>query len=169
MKLQFFTIPVHDPQTATEDMNAFLAAHRVVTVERQFVADGANSLWSVCVSYLDGEGRPNPEKRHKRVDYREVLPAEDFAIFSKLRQLRKGLAEQEGVPVYAVFTNDHLADMVRQRVTSLEGLKSLGGVGQARIEKYGEAFLHLLKQDISALLHRPPTPGEPHEANGHFT
>ena len=100
MKLQFFTIPVNDPQVATKEINAFLAAHRVVTVERQFVANGANSLWSVCVSYIEGDGRPGPEKRQKRVDYREVLPAEEFAIFSKLRQLRKELAEQEGVPVY---------------------------------------------------------------------
>ena len=168
MKLQFFTIPVHDPQAVTDEINAFLAAHRVVTVERQFVADGANSLWSVCVSYLDGEGRPSPEKHQKRVDYREVLLAEEFTIFSKLRQLRKDLAEHEGVPVYAVFTNDHLADMVRQRVTSLESLKGIDGVGQARIEKYGEAFLRLLKQEIPTVLRGSSAPGEAHEANGHF-
>ena len=41
MKLQFFTIPVHDPQAVTDEMNAFLAGRRVVTVEHQFVADGA--------------------------------------------------------------------------------------------------------------------------------
>ena len=50
MKLRFFTIPVHDPQAVTDEMNAFLAGHRVVTVERQFVANGTNNLWSVCVS-----------------------------------------------------------------------------------------------------------------------
>ena len=41
MKLRFFTIPVHNPQAVTDEMHAFLAAHRVVTVERQFVPDGA--------------------------------------------------------------------------------------------------------------------------------
>jgi superfamily II DNA helicase RecQ len=169
MKLQFFTIPVSDPTAAMDELNAFLAVHRVVTVERQFVADGANSLWSVCVSYVEGEGRPSPEKRQKRVDYREMLPAEEFAVFSKLRQLRKELAEQEGIPVYAVFTNDHLAAMVRQRVMSLAGLNRIDGVGKARLEKYGDAFLHLLKRDIPALSPEPSATEEPHEANGHLS
>lgn len=62
MKFQFFTIPVHDPQTATDEMNAFLAAHRMVTMERQFVADGANSLWSICVSYVEEQVRPSAEE-----------------------------------------------------------------------------------------------------------
>jgi superfamily II DNA helicase RecQ len=75
----------------------------------------------------------------------------EFAIFSQLRQLRKELAEQEGIPVYAVFTNDHLADMVRQRIVSLAGLKGIDGIGQARLEKYGEAFLRILKRDIPGL------------------
>ena len=121
------------------------------------------------MSYIEGEGRPGPEKRQKRVDYREVLSAEEFALFSKLRELRKELAEQEGVPVYAVFTNDHLADMVRQRVVSLETLQSINGVGQARLEKYGEAFVRILKRDIPALSHGPAATEESHEANGHLS
>ena len=125
--------------------------HRVITVERQFVADGANSLWSVCVSYVDGEERPRADKRQRRVDYREVLPPNEFAVFAKLRTLRKEMAEREGVPFYALFTNEHLADMVRHRLMSLEGLGSLDGVGKARLEKYGEAFTRLLKQEIPAL------------------
>jgi hypothetical protein len=40
-----------------------------------------------------------------------------------LKQLRKG----KRVPVYAVFTNNHLADLVHQQVTSLEGLKGISG------------------------------------------
>ncbi len=54
MKMQFFSIPVLDPESASHALNAFLADHRVVQVERQFVANGANSLWSVCVSYVAG-------------------------------------------------------------------------------------------------------------------
>ncbi|ETW98181.1 MAG: hypothetical protein ETSY1_19830 [Candidatus Entotheonella factor] len=97
MKMQFFSIPVLDPASAGDALNVFLAAHQVVQVDRQFVADGANSLWSVCVSYIDGEGRPEPERRSKRVDYREVLPAHEFAVFDKLRALRKELSDAEGV------------------------------------------------------------------------
>lgn len=50
MKMQFFSISVMDPESASQALNAFLSAHRVVQVDRQFVADGANSLWSFCAS-----------------------------------------------------------------------------------------------------------------------
>jgi superfamily II DNA helicase RecQ len=152
MKMQFFTIPIRDPEPTTDDMNAFLASHRVVHTERQFVADGANSVWSICVSYVEGEGRPAADKRNKKVDYREVLSEAEFSLFAKLRTLRKELAEHEGVPVYALFTNEQLADMVRQRVDALPGLASIDGVGKARVDKYGAAFVRLLEEHIPALL-----------------
>jgi superfamily II DNA helicase RecQ len=165
MHLKFFTIPVSDPQAATDELNAFLGTHRVITVERQFVADGANSLWSVCVSYVDAESRPGADKRQSRVDYREVLPPQEFAVFAKLRALRKEHAEREGVPLFAIFTNDHLADMVRRRLMSLEGLRGLDGVGKARLEKYGEAFVGLLKREIPALLNGASQGAEDHETH----
>jgi len=145
MKMQFFTIPTFDPQAATDALNAFLAAHRVVHVERHFVAEGANSVWSICVSYMEGDGRPAADRRQqKKVDYRDTLSETQCAVFAKLRTLRKTLADQEGVPAYALFTNEQLADMVRRRVQSLAGFTDIDGVGQARVEKYGEAFLRLL-------------------------
>src|SRR5262245_55187018 len=149
MKMQFFTIPIRDPQHAAEELNRFLISHRVVHTERQFVADGANSLWSICVSYLDGEERPSAgDKRPKKVDYRELLPEADFALFAKLRTLRKQLADQEGVPAYALFTNEQLAEIVRRRVSSLAGLADIDGVGSARVDKYGAVFLRILKEQL---------------------
>jgi hypothetical protein len=59
----------------------------------------------VCVSYLAADGRPEPAK-HGNVDYREVLDDKDFAVFAKLRTKRKELADKDGVPAYALFTNE---------------------------------------------------------------
>ncbi|MGE0681674.1 MAG: HRDC domain-containing protein [Candidatus Binatia bacterium] len=152
MKMQFFTIPIRDPQRATDELNAFLASHRVVHTERQFVVDGANSLWSICISYVEGEARPaSPGKRNQKVDYREILPEADFALFVKLRTLRKELADRDGVPVYTLFTNEQLAEMVRKRTSSLANLGNISGVGAARVEKYGEAFLRVLQEHASAV------------------
>ena len=67
--------------------------------------DGANSAWAVCVTYVAGEGRPEPFRR-ERVDYRDVLSEADFAVFVKLRALRKKLAETNGVPAYALFKDE---------------------------------------------------------------
>ena len=45
-----------------------------------------------------------PGRSERRVDYREVLSAEQFEVFSKLREVRKEVAEREAVAVYAIFT-----------------------------------------------------------------
>ena len=165
MKMQFFMIPIRDSKPASDELNAFLATHRIVHTERQFVADGANSLWSICVSYVEGEGRPTAEKRQQKIDYREVLPAAEFAVFAKLRALRKEISEREGLPAFALFTNEQLADMVRLRVSSHEDLKGISGVGQGRIEKYGDVFLRILKEQMPSLSNLAPKV-KPHEANG---
>jgi superfamily II DNA helicase RecQ len=54
------------------------------------------------------------------------------------------VAEKEGVPVYTVLTNEQLAQMVQKKVSSKAGLKEIEGVGEARVEKYGEAVLRVL-------------------------
>ena len=64
----------------------------------------------------------------------------EFLNFSKLRDLRKVLAEKEGIHVYTVFTNEHLAEMVRQGLRTVEDLTRIQGVGKARVEKYAEVL-----------------------------
>ena len=65
-------------------------------------------------------------------------------VLSRLRDWRKAVAEKEGVPVYVVLTNEQLAQMVQKQVKSKAGLKEIEGVGDARVEKYGEALVQLL-------------------------
>ena len=144
MKLRFFAVPMLDGEEESQELNRFLATNRVLMVERHFVSDGSSSAWAICVSYLDRSGRPAPELG-KRVDYREVLSESDFAIYAKLRSLRKSMAEKDGLPAYTLFTNEQLAAMVQQRVTSLRALEEIQGIGPARVKKYGAAFLEILQ------------------------
>jgi len=53
VKYGFFRISVVDPGAAAQALNRFLAEHRVVNVDRQFVADGADSFWAFSVAYVD--------------------------------------------------------------------------------------------------------------------
>ena len=84
--------------------------------------------------------------RGPKVDYREVLNADDFATFAKLREVRKPLAEAEGVAVFAVATNEQLAQFAREKAKTLAALQAIPGFGAARAEKYGEAFLAALAE-----------------------
>jgi len=146
MRIDFFTIPVQSSAEASEELNSLLSSSRILTVDRQFVPDGTSSFWSVCVVSQTGPLRGGKVASAKKdtVDYREVLSAEDFAVYAKLRDLRKQLAEREGVPTYAVFTNEQLAAITQGRVDSLTALKRVEGVGDARVEKYGTSVLTLL-------------------------
>ena len=151
MQLKLFVLPIKNLGAAEAEMNGFLRGHRVLAVKKEFVADGGNSFWSFCVEYLDGVGAGAlvPGGRPK-VDYKEVLKPEEFEVFSRLRDWRKGVAEKEGVPVYTVLTNEQLAQMVQKQVKGKAGLKEIEGVGEARIEKCGEALVQLLAAPAKA-------------------
>jgi len=146
VKFRFFVVPMLDGDEESQELNRFLATNRVLLVERHFVSDGPRSAWAICVSYLDRGGRPAPEQgQGKRVDYREILSESDFAVYAKLRSLRKSMAEKDGLPAYTLFTNEQLAAMVQQRAASLKVLEEIPGVGSARVKKYGAAFLEILQ------------------------
>ena len=53
--LHFFTIPALAPAAAQETLNRFLAQHRVVTMEKQWLAVGADSHWVICVTVAAGQ------------------------------------------------------------------------------------------------------------------
>ena len=153
MAFIFFTVPIQDSGRAQEELNAFLRGHRILSVDRRWVEQGASSFWSFCVDYLEGapadgggyRGSRGPGGRAK-IDYREALKPEDFAVFARLRDLRKELAQAEAVPVYTIFTNEQLAQMVQSRATTKAALEKIAGVGDARIEKYGGRMLEVLSQ-----------------------
>ncbi|MEI6066544.1 MAG: HRDC domain-containing protein [Methylococcaceae bacterium] len=151
MKMHFFTVPAKWPEQAQQTLNAFCAQHRVMTLEKQFVDVGIESYWSICVTFMEGINLPvagNVTNRRDKIDYRDVLSEQDFALYAQLRNLRKALSEQEGIPAYALFTNEQLAGMVTGRVRSESELAKIEGVGKARLEKYGSAFLQVLKTSL---------------------
>lgn len=149
MRIAFFTIPVHDDEAA-KALDTFLVAHRVAAIDRHFVANGAHSFWAIAVEFVAGEPGALGARKGK-VDYRELLPEAEFNVYAKLRTLRKQVAEKDGVPPYALFTNEQLAAMVQRRVLSKSALEKIDGIGPARTAKYGDAFLKLLGELIPSL------------------
>ena len=66
------------------------------------------------------------------------------AIFEVLRSERSRLAKLQGVPPYVVFQDTTLRAMATARPRNFEELAELPGVGQAKLERYGTAFLNIL-------------------------
>ncbi|WP_225009801.1 DNA helicase RecQ [Novosphingobium percolationis] len=67
-------------------------------------------------------------------------------LFDALRALRRELAQQAGVPPYVVFHDSVLRDMAAARPTDRTALGAIGGVGQRKLDAYGDAFLTVIRQ-----------------------
>jgi ATP-dependent DNA helicase RecQ len=77
---------------------------------------------------------------------RVTLNAADEPLMEALRDERRELAEERGVPPYVVFHDAALLDMIRLRPSALEDMLEVSGVGQSKLEKYGQAFLDVLNR-----------------------
>ncbi|MDD2240508.1 MAG: HRDC domain-containing protein [Kiritimatiellae bacterium] len=162
MQMAFYSIPARGDAGLQEDLNRFLRSHRVLTVQREFVAQGDNSFWALAVEYLEGPAPSGPGSARAgkpRVDYKEVLSPEDFAMFAQLREWRKAVAEREGVPVYAVLTNEQLAAVATRRPASAAELREVEGLGEAKAAKYGEGVLAVVKASLGGPTSASVMPG----------
>jgi len=70
----------------------------------------------------------------------------DNNLLNKLKKLRKEIAEKESVPAYVVFHDTSLRDMCHKKPVSLVQFSGVSGVGQKKLEKYGEAFTALIRE-----------------------
>ena len=62
-----------------------------------------------------------------------------------LRDVRRQLAEQRNVPAYVVAPNRTLEEMARLRPTTRRGMLEVHGMGEARYQMYGKAFMDALR------------------------
>ncbi len=80
----------------------------------------------------------------------------DEALFEQLRTLRKQLADTQGVPPYIVFGDATLIQMAREKPTDEDQLLQISGVGQSKLEKYGDEFLDAIGEHCIASGDRAP-------------
>lgn len=149
MQYRMFAVPVTGVPDLEEELNQFLRAHRVISVQKTVETVGGTAMWCFCVEYLEGNGKPSGRGgggagRTKRIDYKEVLSEDEFSVYARLREVRKELAEAETVPVYAVCTNEQLAALAKAQPKNLAELRRIEGLGDAKSRKYGESLLAAL-------------------------
>ena len=70
-------------------------------------------------------------------------------LFEELRQLRKKLAQERGIPPYLVLTDTTLLEMAQLRPTFDHELQRIEGFGERKIQQYGDAFLNAIRQFVS--------------------
>lgn len=74
--------------------------------------------------------------------YEEVA---DDPLWHALKAKRMELAKEQGVPPYVIFHDSTLLEILNQKPGSLTEMSQITGVGQAKLERYGDAFLEVLE------------------------
>ncbi len=91
-----------------------------------------------------------PKKRRRGAAEPSAVQAGDEGLFQELRVLRKRLADEAGVPPYVVFSDASLREMAARRPATLAAFREIGGVGDAKLERYGTAFVEAIQSGSPA-------------------
>ena len=126
-----------------------LAAWGLVSVD--FDGHGGLRLTEAARPVLRGEQRlflreenAARERRRRKGAAAPVLASAEQALFEALRAERRRLADAHGVPAYVIFHDATLLQMAAERPRTLAELAQINGVGAAKLERYGAAFLAVI-------------------------
>ena len=112
---------------------------------------GTLILTDASASVLDGsrrvELRREPERaarRSKKSAVAASLPGEAVPLFEKLREWRAAVAREQAVPAYIIFGDATLRGIALSKPDSLTELAGISGVGEKKLELYGEQLLEVV-------------------------
>ncbi len=149
MQIKLFTIPVGDSGGALQEMNAFLRGNKILEVENQFVGNDKGAYWCFSVRYVE-RAYAEADKDGKKVDYRKVLDEATFEKFSKLREIRKKVAADEGISAFIIFTDEELAELAKLDEITEKAMLGIKGIGEKKVERYAKYFITQPKTDETA-------------------
>lgn len=86
------------------------------------------------------------EVKAKTARERDEVGGYDRTLFERLRNARKKMAEGQQVPPYIIFSDRTLHEMCRRFPSTLSDMRKISGVGDAKLERYGEDFIREIKR-----------------------
>ncbi len=112
---------------------------------------GALKLTDNCRPLLRGETQLDlrvdvAEKVQRPARSLSQVAPEDHALWAALRHCRKSLADEQGVPPYVIFHDSTLLDMLQVYPMNQEQMRAVSGVGDSKLQRYGEAFLEVFRR-----------------------
>lgn len=142
MQIKIISVPIVGGEASNEELNAFLRSRKILQVEQQLIDRAGGAYWSFCIRYIDKQAsQGSTERGREKKDYKRILSEEAFGRFSKFRAVRKQVAQDTGVPPFAVFTDEELAGLSELAELTPASMKTVKGVGDKKVEKYGDHFI----------------------------
>jgi ATP-dependent DNA helicase RecQ len=89
--------------------------------------------------------RGKDSKRRRQPIPADVAEGADPTLLAALKALRHQLAKAEGVPAYVVFSDRTLIELAARRPSTLEAMRAVHGIGEAKLARYGQEFLEALR------------------------
>jgi ATP-dependent DNA helicase RecQ len=126
-------------------------------LEADMAAYGGLKLTEAARPVLKGEQEvwlrrdPEPEKRMSKAERsaraKEAFEgANDDPLWQALKAKRLELAREQGVPPYVIFHDSTLLEIHNRKPQTLDEMGQISGIGQAKLQKYGDEFLQVLKE-----------------------
>lgn len=107
------------------------------------VLKGAEALHLRELTVATGKRQSNSGRRKRAM---AEIAEQDQPLWDALRGLRKQLSDLAGVPAYIVFNDSTLADMIAIKPRDKGEMASVSGVGQHKLEQYGDEFLDVIRE-----------------------
>ncbi|WP_421664425.1 DNA helicase RecQ [Lysinibacillus telephonicus] len=104
---------------------------------------------TIYVSEKGKEVLMGDRKVLRRLSEEPKVVIKDDPLFEHLRALRKKIADRESVPPFVVFSDKTLRDMCEKKPIDEESFLDVSGVGQNKLERYGEVFIEAIREFVS--------------------
>jgi superfamily II DNA helicase RecQ len=165
MRCKIFSVPIESESALDREkkLNEFVSAANVKRVFASVANAPEGPMWSVMFFYEEGPQsvqtmRPAPATQTVPLPARQAEPnnagvpldsetpltREQVKWIIALKRWRADQAAQENVPLYMVAQNKWLEEIVRLPVRGMDDLMHVRGLGEWRIQKYGEKILEIL-------------------------
>ncbi len=137
------------------DQNQWRGLFRQLIAQGYLAVDqeghGGLRLTEACRPLLRGELSLQLRRQHRETASRATKRGTSYrgargALWEALRARRQELAREQGVPPYVIFHDATLMAMMEYRPRTLEQMSRISGVGERKLEAYGEAFLQVLAE-----------------------
>ncbi|GJM04232.1 MAG: ATP-dependent DNA helicase RecQ [marine bacterium B5-7] len=156
---QLSTFAIGKELSTTEWRSVFRQLIALGYIDIDVERHGALRLTEKCRPVLRGQQKLNlrkqiqEEKTTKQSKQKSTIRPQDQLLWEALRSLRLKLAEASGVPPYVIFHDATLQEMVRKRPCSPVAMLRISGIGEQKLQRYGQQFLsEISKHPLSALL-----------------
>jgi len=151
MKVRVFTLPWR-PEVGFDDaeVQEFLEGRTALDISQHFFVHEKTPVLVLVVTWREGAERARPSHRDfAHAPIRQVDPVPEFTgeerhRYEALRSWRNQYARRVGRPPYALFTNRQAGDIVRRVPTNRAQLAQIPGLGESRLNGFGDELLAFL-------------------------